>query len=850
MPVLTARTPATRRDFTISQPISAKTKLRNPAGETPLSSYAKILAATAKLLALVSFLLGTVSIFNLLYSQFTSNEKLAVTLASISMLAVALAAAFTAGDRIAAFFVGLAAKIDAWMDSCTAEIDEWSDNASPSVLRITVIVIAALSLFLELVLIRWESGIFAIFALYKNFTLLSCFCGLGIGYAKARDKQLTLSASLPMIVLLLLVFGLLRYGLGPLGNAYFQVVPVREEASVFATFDPDTSIAAYIAHSLPIWFLLAVTFVLNTLVLLPVGQFCGRLMQRMPPLASYGYNLLGSIAGVGLLFALSWVWAGPVIWFALAAAGLCFFQLVSRSARKVALGSAIGCVVLAAWPVSPLVQTIYSPYQVVEKATQPNGMMTLLISGSYFQKVFDLSLANSNRETDGALERIIGYYELPFKTAKSVGQVAIVGAGSGNDVASALRNKAGHVDAVEIDPAIRDLGRENHPEHPYQDARVRSIVNDARNFFRTTNISYDAIVYGVLDSHIVVSHGANMRVDSYVYTKEGLQDAFNHLKDGGLLSVSFALPNALMGEKVFQLLKSLPGAGQPVAILTGYDSNHTTTFMVSKNSPVQLPLEFMNRHQLTDVTRDYMAISAKALDLPTDDWPFFYLEKKMYPETYLMLLALVLGIAFFLVRGLLPSQSLQAPMLPFFFLGGGFMLVETKAITELGLMFGNTWQVVGITIVSVLVMAYLANIFASRMTRQVMTLSFLGLIAILLVGYAVASHGSILASSLPQRILLVVILVGPLFFSGLVFSSLLKGTENVSGVMAYNLLGAMLGGALEYNSMRFGFSSLYLIALGLYGLAWITMLPITKRILSLRRAVHPTPGHEPGSASS
>ena len=81
----------------------------------------------------------------------------------------------------------------------------------------------------------------------------------------------------------------------------------------------------------------------------------------------------------------------------------------------------------------------------------------------------------------------------------------------------------------------------------------------------------------------------------------------------------------------------------------------------------------------------------------------------MYPETYLMLLGLVLGIAFFLVRGLLPSQAWQPSMFSFFFLGGGFMLIETKAITELGLLFGNTWQVVGITIASVLVMAYLAN---------------------------------------------------------------------------------------------------------------------------------------------
>ena len=39
--------------------------------------------------------------------------------------------------------------------------------------------------------------------------------------------------------------------------------------------------------------------------------------------------------------------------------------------------------------------------------------------------------------------------------------------------------------------------------------------------------------------------------------------------------------------------------------------------------------------------------------------------------------------------------------------------------------------------------------------------------------------------------------------------------------MAYNLMGAMLGGTLEYNAMQFGFASLYLIALMLYALAWV-----------------------------
>jgi spermidine synthase len=787
-----------------------------------VSSYPKIITSTAQLLAVTASFLGIYALFQLFYSRLGLDHTVAVCAAAISMLMTGAALSKLAGDRLSALLKRQVMAVETWMDACSAEVASWSDNASPQMLRASLITAAGLSLFLELVLIRWEASLFVVFALYKNFTLLACFCGLGVGYAKARDKQQNLAGSLPMVLLLLLTFNLLRYGTGELGNTLFQVIPVREEASVLVINDLHVGLGSFVRDALPVYGLLTLTFVLNVLVLLPVGQFCGHLMRRMEPLTGYGYNLLGSIAGVALLFVLSWAWAGPAIWFGLAAAALALFQLPSRAARKMAFGSAIACTLVAAWPMTPMIQTIYSPYQIIEKAAQRNGLMILLASGSYYQRVFDLSPSNPAREMDSSVRHIIGYYELPFKTARSVEHVAIVGAGSGNDVAAALRNKASHVDAVEIDPVIRDLGAENHPEHPYLDPRVHSIINDARNFLRTADTSYDAIVYGVLDSHTVVSHGANMRVDSFVYTKEGLRDAFDHLKTGGLLSVSFALPTTLMGEKIFHILNALPGAGRTVAILTGYDSNNTTTFMVSKAAEVQLPYAFMKQHGLTDITPKYMATAAKQLDIPTDDWPFFYLEKKMYPATYLILLVIVLGIAFVLIRSLLPSQAWRPSALSFFFLGGGFMLVETKAITELGVLFGNTWQVVGVTIISVLVMACLANAFAARLIRQVLNLAYLGLFAALVIGYVVAIHGSIAAPSLPLKILLISILMCPLFFSGIVFSTLLKDTKDIASAMSYNLMGAMLGGALEYNSMRLGFSSLYLIALALYGLAWVT----------------------------
>jgi hypothetical protein len=60
-----------------------------------------------------------------------------------------------------------------------------------------------------------------------------------------------------------------------------------------------------------------------------------------------------------------------------------------------------------------------------------------------------------------------------------------------------------------------------------------------------------------------------------------------------------------------------------------------------------------------------------------------------------------------------------------------------------------------------------------------------------------------------------------MFFSGLVFSSLVATEVDLPGALAANLFGAMCGGLLEYNAMYFGFQFLYVLAAGLYAGAFV-----------------------------
>jgi hypothetical protein len=151
----------------------------------------------------------------------------------------------------------------------------------------------------------------------------------------------------------------------------------------------------------------------------------------------------------------------------------------------------------------------------------------------------------------------------------------------------------------------------------------------------------------------------------------------------------------------------------------------------------------------------------------------------------------------------------------FLFLGLGFLLLETKSISDCSLYFGTTWFVTMVVVAGVLLMVLAANLLAMHL-NQFGTWMYAPLIATLLLLYFV-KRDTILALTFDQRFfwsLLVVPL--PIFFAGLIFSTTFRHASSPSSVFGANLIGAMIGGFCEYLCMMIGNRSLMVLVIGAY----------------------------------
>lgn len=661
-----------------------------------------------------------------------------------------------------------------------------------------------LLLFLELVLIRYLPSQVRVLSYFTNLVLLASFLGLGCGSLLARLRvRLVPFTGIVLAVLLELsrtLSGVLVVQRGEVNHHLW---------TVYVDLGPTAKVLGIMPA-------LVLLFAAVTVVFIPLGQELGSLFRQIRPLVAYSVDIVGSLAGSIGLTVLASASVPPPLWFAVVAVGLVVVVTTGRRMRFDLLLLLVGLGAVFALVEYPSASVQWTPYYRVHEVPFPGGV-DVTVNASLHQSAVDLSAERCKE--DPAAAYIRSQYALPYRLYEDVNgrkprSVVVLGAGSGNDIEVALQMGVKRVVAVEIDPVIAAMGHELHPNRPYDDPRVEVHVTDARSFLRTTDEVFDLVLFGTLDSQTLMSGMSNIRLDNFVYTVQSIGEARKRVADDGILGLFFMSAQPWIADRLIGMVESAEGRAPLVYTPPDAGRLHVTPIF---------NLLIMTGPALRGVAKRE---GASHVPLATDDWPYLYLSKPSMPEPYRSTIPLLAALSAGLVFALIirqPATVGRRPsgMLYFFALGAGFMLLETKSITELSLLFGSTWTVNAFVISAVLVTILAANLSVLHwhLTRSIWP--FPVLIGLLVVNWAMPPSFFL---SLPPAIAgaaAALFFALPIFAAGLLFARRFRVEVDPDRALGFNLVGAMVGGFCEYSSMVFGIRFLYLLALGAYLVAWL-----------------------------
>ena len=638
-----------------------------------------------------------------------------------------------------------------------------------------------LLLFVQLALIRWTGETIVYMSYFTNFVLLGSFLGIGIGFLRAGKRS-------PI------------YQWTPIAVALLVGVTAAFPVKVDRTGDGLIYFGEFTRSGLPAWVILPVIFVAVAAVMAIIADGAARLFGKFEPLTAYRLDILGAVAGILSFALLAWIQTPPVVWGAVAAV-LMLALIPERTVLVIA--SAVGLVAILG-----IVSTsgdIWSPYYRISVAERGDSY-AVGVNGIPHQAIIDI-------ERRVALEPS---YQVPYdRYVPEAESVLIIGAGNGTDVAIALANGAQRVDAVEIDPALYRLGEELHPDQPYQDARVHVTVDDGRSFMERTDERYDLILYALPDSLTLVGGQGNLRLESYLFTTEALEQARALLTDDG----AFAMYNYYREDWLIQRLGGmltaafgsescidLVGTGGGLATLIS--APDSTVIDCEGSTPVEL---------------------SRAVAPATDDKPFLYLDPGRVPTIYVVAAALIVLMSIAGVRLFGGSLKGVPVYIDLFFMGAAFLLLETKTVVQFSLLFGSTWFV-NVLVFAGILTSVLAAIEVARAKRlPAPPILYTALFAALAIAWVVPPSWLLSFDGIARFVLGTLLAFTPVFIANLIFAQRFRDTSSSTTAFGVNLLGAMLGGVMEYAAMWLGYRWLTVLAALMYLIALVAWRRIDQR---------------------
>jgi spermidine synthase len=712
--------------------------------------------------------------------------------------------------------------------------------------------ISFLILFFELACIRWFASTVRYLTFFTNLVLLACFLGMSVGLMSAKRRGNFVRALFPIAlfaVTLAVATASTRVGRMYLIDVGGQESPQQVFFGTESYQAPDPS-----QFIVPIEAVAAVFFVLIALMFVGLGQVMGLAFDTIANrVVAYTVDILGSLVGVVTFGLMSLFRTPPELWFTIVAiVGLRFLPKLTRFQAGCAL-ALVGVIGFWSYREGTTKIAIWSPYYKIHYNAKDGWITTNNIGHQAMVKVGETGAAYYLAHL---LNRDAG--NKPFD------EVMIVGAGSGNDVAAALANGVMHVDAVEIEPVLNEIGRFDHPNQPYNDPRVAITLDDGRSALRRSSKQYDLIAYALVDSLVLHSGYSSLRLESFLFTEQAFRDVKARLGDDGVFVMSNYYRQGWIVGRLAKMAEDVFGA-RPIVLSLPYGSSikpsdtlkngYFNVILVGKKGSKTLDsirkkfeedqFFWLNRRPLENLPRNgyaprppdeatapadtWQKIGPATVEtsgigpMPTDDWPFLYLREAEIPALNLKwmglaaVLSLVILFAFAPVRTIRPSPRM-------FFLGAGFMLLETKGVVHLALLFGSTWVINSLVFFAILVMILLSNLFVLVLKPKHLAPYYLGLLAALLINAFVPMDVFLDLPGASKVIASCAVVFIPVFFAGVIFASSFAQSQQPDIDFGSNVAGVILGGLSENASLILGFDKLLLLAVSFYVLSALPRL--------------------------
>jgi hypothetical protein len=656
--------------------------------------------------------------------------------------------------------------------------------------EIRLFLTSATLLFVELVLIRWIPANVTYIGFFTNFTLMASFLGIGLGILAGRRWQ--------------------NVGLGPFAIllAFVVALVVTAQLDIQLSSPSELVFGVGVSQGANANILVVpLMFVLVTLTMALLALPLGELLRSMTPLRAYAIDIAGSLSGIAVFSALSAAATDPLLWFGVIAVLvtlLSFGQQVRWATLLVPL--AICATVLMIGGKYQQGDT-WSPYYRISAYMESCGVISVNVDGIPHQALHPVIDPNAACAKEPFYNQVYQWFP-----ARRFSNVLIVGAGTGSDIAFALAHGANHIDAVEIDPSIQRLGVRLHPNQPYADPRVSVYVDDGRAFLRNSASHYDLVIFAQTDSLTLVSTAANVRLESFLFTNEGLESARDHLTATGVFVLYDYYREPWLLEKLDGMIHDSFGSVPLFRTYSGAYAAFADGPAVAALMPGQL--------DPTSVT-PLPSVDGPTPRNATDDWPFLYLRAPDIAPYYLAGLAFVVAFALVMLRfvGVAARVSLARFSPHFFVLGTAFLLLETRSLVTFSLLFGTTWLVNALTFFAILASVLLAIFVNARRPIRRPGLLYAALFGALALAYLLPPDALLIDPAWLRYLVVSTITFGPVFIANLVFTHSFRETTTADTAFASNLFGAVLGGCLEYLALITGYRALLLVVVILYGLA-------------------------------